>query len=160
MTAPGAPPPPEPLPSAPPPAGRIVVRVAAELAPLIDEYLANRRADVRVIADLLTAGDYEGIWDVGHNMKGAGAAYGFAYLTDLGAVLEEASRRRTRRRWGAASPTWMTTWRGWTCASRRRERRGCREGAGTPGGARGAPGRRGAGAAGADRRRRHRRRGR
>ena len=94
MTASGAPPPPEPLPSAPPPAGRIVVRVAAELAPLIDEYLANRRADVRVIADLLTAGDYEGIWDLGHNMKGAGAAYGFAYLTDLGAVLEEVSRCR------------------------------------------------------------------
>jgi HPt (histidine-containing phosphotransfer) domain-containing protein len=77
-----------------PAAGRIVVSLDAELAELIDEYLANRRADVHTIADLLAAGDYEAIWGRGHNMKGVGAAYGFDYLTDLGAELEAAARRQ------------------------------------------------------------------
>ena len=77
-----------------PAAGRIVVSLDAELAELIDEYLANRRADVRTIAELLAAGDYEAIWGRGHNMKGVGAAYGFDYLTELGAELEAAARRQ------------------------------------------------------------------
>src|SRR5215204_1432283 len=74
--------------------GRIVVTVDAELAELIDEYLANRRADVRTISELLAAGDYEAVWGRGHNMKGVGAAYGFEYLTELGAELETAARRQ------------------------------------------------------------------
>ena len=77
-----------------PPNGRIVVTVDAELAELIDEYLANRRADVRTIGELLAAGDYEAVWGRGHNMKGVGAAYGFEYLTELGAELETAARRQ------------------------------------------------------------------
>ena len=73
--------------------GRIVVTLDAELAELIDEYLANRRADVSTITELLAAGDYESIWGRGHNMKGVGAAYGFEYLTELGAEFEAAARR-------------------------------------------------------------------
>ena len=42
----------------------------------------------------LAAGDYESIWSRGHNMKGVGAAYGFEYLTDLGAEFEAAARRQ------------------------------------------------------------------
>ncbi len=80
-------------PPAPPP-GRVVVRVDADLAELIDEYLAHRADDARAILGELAAGDYPGIWRRGHNMKGVGAAYGFDYLTDLGAALEAAARRR------------------------------------------------------------------
>ena len=95
MALPGAPPPPEPAGSgsAPPPAGRVVVRVDAELAELIDGFLANRWVDARVIPELLADGDYEAVWRRGHNLKGVGAAYGFEFLTELGAQLESAARR-------------------------------------------------------------------
>ena len=96
MAAPGAPPPHDPAPSSPESPGRerLVVTVEAELAPLIEEYLANRRADVGAILTLLAAADYQGIWERGHNLKGVGAAYGFPFLSDLGATLEAAARRR------------------------------------------------------------------
>ena len=94
MALPGAPPPPEPAGSgsAPPPAARVVVRVDAELAELIDEFLANRRVDARVIPELLGDGDYESVWRRGHNLKGVGAAYGFTFLTELGEQLESAAQ--------------------------------------------------------------------
>ena len=76
------------------PPGRVVVRVDTDLAELIDDYLVHRADDARAILGELAAADYPGIWRRGHNMKGVGAAYGFDYLTDLGAALETAARRR------------------------------------------------------------------
>jgi HPt (histidine-containing phosphotransfer) domain-containing protein len=93
---------PEPLPAAgsarpvpdPPPGERVVVYVEAELAELIDEYLGNRRADALAIPSELVAEDYASLRRRGHNLKGDGAAYGFDYLTELGASLEAAAIRR------------------------------------------------------------------
>lgn len=81
-------------PPALPPPGRVIINVDADLAELIDEYLAHRSDDARAIPQELMAEDYPGIWRRGHNMKGVGSAYGFDYLTDLGAALEAAARRR------------------------------------------------------------------
>lgn len=72
----------------------VVVRVDADLAELIDEYLAHRSDDARAIPRELAAEDFPGIWRQGHNLKGVGSAYGFDSLTDLGAVLEAAAQRR------------------------------------------------------------------
>lgn len=77
-----------------PPQGQIVVCVDADLAELIDEYLAHRSDDARAIPGELATGDYPGIWRRGHNMKGVGSAYGFDYLSDLGAALEAAAQHR------------------------------------------------------------------
>ncbi len=78
----------------PPPGERIVVYVEAELTELIDEYLENRRADALAIPTELAAEDYSSLRRRGHNLKGDGAAYGFDYLTALGASLEAAAIRR------------------------------------------------------------------
>jgi HPt (histidine-containing phosphotransfer) domain-containing protein len=78
----------------PPPGERVVVFIEAELAELIDEYLGNRRADALAIPTELAAEDYSSLRRRGHNLKGDGAAYGFDYLTELGASLEAAAIRR------------------------------------------------------------------
>ena len=114
MVTPLAPQPPAPPAEdgapAPPPGERVVVRIDADLAELIDEYLAHRADDARALSGELESGDYPGIRRRGHNLKGVGAAYGFDYLTDLGAALEAAALRRDGdvvRRCTAALATYL-----------------------------------------------------
>jgi HPt (histidine-containing phosphotransfer) domain-containing protein len=76
------------------PGARIVVDVEPELAELVDDYLAHRRTEARALLGVLDAGDYADLWRRGHHLKGAGAAYGFAFLSEVGAALEAAARRR------------------------------------------------------------------
>jgi HPt (histidine-containing phosphotransfer) domain-containing protein len=64
------------------------------LAGLIDGYLAHRRAEAQALPGALGAGDYAAIWRCGHHLKGSGAAYGFAFLSEVGAALEAAARDR------------------------------------------------------------------
>ena len=60
-----------------------------EMAPT---FLGNRERDVAALRTALEAGDSSTIQRLGHNMKGAGAAYGFPEITTLGAALESAAR--------------------------------------------------------------------
>ena len=76
------------------PGARVVVYVEPELAELVDGYLANRRTEARALLGALHAGDYAGLWRRGHHLKGAGASYGFAFLSEVGAALEAAARHR------------------------------------------------------------------
>jgi HPt (histidine-containing phosphotransfer) domain-containing protein len=71
--------------------GRIVVHVDAEIAEMVPGFLDNRHADVQTIRAALDAGDLPSIRRLGHNMKGAGAAYGFDWITENGAALERAA---------------------------------------------------------------------
>jgi HPt (histidine-containing phosphotransfer) domain-containing protein len=87
------------------PGARVVVYVDPELVELIDGYLAKRRTDARALPGALDAEDDAAIWRRGHHLKGAGAAYGFAFLSEVGAALEGAARHRDAgavRRWTAA----------------------------------------------------------
>lgn len=68
------------------------VEVDAELLPLVPGFLENRRRDLELIAAALESGDLEPVVRLGHNMKGAGSAYGFDRISELGADLEAASR--------------------------------------------------------------------
>jgi HPt (histidine-containing phosphotransfer) domain-containing protein len=72
----------------------IVIEVASDLAPLVDQYLANRRAEAPALLAALAIGDYDSIWERAHNMKGVGASYGFDFLSDVGAMLEVAARHQ------------------------------------------------------------------
>ena len=40
----------------------------------------------------LEAGDYEGVRESGHQLKGAGSSYGFDAITDIGRSLEQAAK--------------------------------------------------------------------
>jgi CheY-like chemotaxis protein len=67
------------------------VVVDSSLEDIVPGYLENRRKDVGALREALERGDFARIRVLGHNMKGSGAGYGFAALTELGAALEKAA---------------------------------------------------------------------
>jgi len=71
-----------------------LVRVVASLAELVPAFLEGRRRDIDTIAAALERSDYDNVRNLGHNMKGSGAGYGFNRITEIGASLEQAAGRR------------------------------------------------------------------
>lgn len=70
---------------------RITVRLEADLAHLIPGFLANRRAEIGRIGELLAAQDGPALRRIGHNLKGCGSAYGFDPISEFGARIEQAA---------------------------------------------------------------------
>jgi PAS domain S-box-containing protein len=58
----------------------------------IPAFLQNRRQDVTAMRDALARGDFQTVERLGHDMKGAGASFGFQAITDIGAALERDAR--------------------------------------------------------------------
>lgn len=79
------------------------VRLDPEVAPLIPAFLENRRADARRLATLIEAADWPTIQSMGHKMKGTGRGYGFARISEIGRLLEEAGREADAGRARAAT---------------------------------------------------------
>jgi len=69
-----------------------VVNVDPIIAPLLPDYLANRRKDVQRLGELLAAKDFGGLRKLGHNLRGSAGAYGLPPLSDLGARIEDAAQ--------------------------------------------------------------------
>ena len=67
-----------------------IARLEDEIAALIPDYLANRRADVRSLRIALAGEDYALIATLGHRMKGSGASFGLPRVSRIGQRLEEA----------------------------------------------------------------------
>ena len=67
--------------------------VAPGLADLRTGYLDHRRAESGDLDRALKNGDFAALRKAGHNLKGTGAAYGFAELTDIGRALEAAANQ-------------------------------------------------------------------
>jgi signal transduction histidine kinase/DNA-binding NarL/FixJ family response regulator len=76
---------------APAPAVRPVARIEAGLEDLIPGYLDNRRRDVDALLLFLEQGDFAGIRDLAHKIKGSGGGYGFDGITEIGGALEQAA---------------------------------------------------------------------
>jgi CheY-like chemotaxis protein len=69
-----------------------VVRVDdPEVAPLVPEFLANRRSDVQLFRDALAAQEFGRIQSSAHKMKGSGRGYGFTTISRIGDELEVAA---------------------------------------------------------------------
>ncbi len=67
---------------------------ASDLAEMIPGYLQNRGQDLVRLRRALAEADWETLRRLGHRMKGSGASYGFALITELGHELELAARAR------------------------------------------------------------------
>lgn len=65
-----------------------------EIARLVPEFLANRRADVDKIRALIDEGQWDAIRSIGHKMKGTGRGYGFPRISEIGRALESAGTDR------------------------------------------------------------------
>ncbi|CAA9215655.1 MAG: hypothetical protein AVDCRST_MAG77-180 [uncultured Chloroflexi bacterium] len=62
-----------------------------DLEELVPLFLENRQKDLAALTTAIGEGDYAVVKRLGHNMKGAGSAYGFDHITEIGADLERAA---------------------------------------------------------------------
>ena len=69
----------------------LVVHVDPLLEELIPEFLEDRKEDAETMIAACGQGDYETIWTLAHDMKGAGGGYGFEAISDLGRSLERSA---------------------------------------------------------------------
>ncbi len=80
-----------------------IAPLAGAIASRVPAFLQDRRQDVSTMLSALTDGDFATVKRLGHQMKGAGAGFGFQTITDLGTALEqEAGNADT-----AASRKWV-----------------------------------------------------
>ena len=78
-------------PPAPAPAERVHVAVTPTVAPLVPNFLANRKKDAQSARSALRRRDFHGLWVLAHTMKGLGSSYGFDGISDIGAEMERAA---------------------------------------------------------------------
>jgi HPt (histidine-containing phosphotransfer) domain-containing protein len=69
----------------------ILVTVDRDLEDLVPLFLEQRKADLAALAAALPAHDFEAMRRIGHGMAGAGASYGFDYLSEVGARIVTAA---------------------------------------------------------------------
>ncbi|TAK26113.1 MAG: Hpt domain-containing protein [Chloroflexota bacterium] len=60
---------------------------------LVPEFLMRRREDIASIESGVRAGTFSDIRRMGHIMKGAGGAYGFDAISEIGAAIELAAKQ-------------------------------------------------------------------
>lgn len=72
-----------------------VVRIDdPEIAPLVPDFLDNRRAELAMYRDALENGDYARIQSSAHKMKGTGRGYGLVAISRIGGDLELAAHEK------------------------------------------------------------------
>jgi len=66
----------------------VVLLASPQLAARVPLFLNNRRKDVITMLDALAGDDLKTVQRLGHNMRGTGTSYGFAAITEIGAIIE------------------------------------------------------------------------
>lgn len=61
---------------------------------LMVQYLGRRKADLKILRAALADEDFDDIRKKGHNLFGSGSAYGLDRISELGAHLESAAKKR------------------------------------------------------------------
>jgi HPt (histidine-containing phosphotransfer) domain-containing protein len=60
---------------------------------MVKKYISNRRVDIHVCQTALENNDFEKIAELAHQMKGNGASFGFAKITEMSGDLETAAKK-------------------------------------------------------------------
>ncbi|MGZ8367063.1 MAG: Hpt domain-containing protein [Nitrospira sp.] len=71
-----------------------LVHVDAAFERLVPKFMTNRKKEVVVMQEALTATDFDTVRKVAHGMKGAGGSYGFDRITEIAASIEQAAKTR------------------------------------------------------------------
>ncbi len=71
-----------------------LVFIEADLMVIAVKFLKHRTEDISSINIALQQADFLTVMRLGHNLKGAGASYGFSYLSVLGNHLEQAAQNQ------------------------------------------------------------------
>jgi HPt (histidine-containing phosphotransfer) domain-containing protein len=72
----------------------LLIQVEEGMEDIVPGYLEKRRKDVLKYRQALADQDFDTLRMMGHKMKGTGAGYGFAELTEIGSAIEEAALRK------------------------------------------------------------------
>lgn len=72
-------------------AEKIVVEVERDLEDLIPLFMSTRTKDLAGLDSGLAARDFAAMRMIGHSMKGAGGAYGFDRVSEIGTLIENAA---------------------------------------------------------------------
>ena len=72
---------------------KLVVEVEDELRSLLPTFLKKRREELAHLKTLVSVEDFNEIQKVGHDLRGVPGAFGYHYLVEIGALIEEAARR-------------------------------------------------------------------
>ena len=70
----------------------MVAEVEQDLEPLIPLFMQTRQESLAGLEAGLLASDFKAMGMIGHNMKGAGGAYGFLPVSEIGDLIEQAAR--------------------------------------------------------------------
>ncbi len=77
-----------------------VVEVDSSLEDLMPEYMNQLEHDLEALRERFDEEDFEGIREIGHDIKGSGGGYGLERVTELGDRLERAARDEQPERIG------------------------------------------------------------
>lgn len=74
-----------------------VVHIDAALEHLILGFLKRQADHIEAILGASALGDFDTVWTLAHNMKGAGGGYGFDAITTVGLRLQQAASDKDRK---------------------------------------------------------------
>jgi HPt (histidine-containing phosphotransfer) domain-containing protein len=61
---------------------------------LLNRYLERRKKDLENCSFWVKEGSFQNVERTGHQLKGNGETFGFGELSELGAILEEAAKKK------------------------------------------------------------------
>ena len=70
---------------------KLIVTVDRELEDLMPLFMETRQRDLEGLAKGLASSDFAALHMIGHGMKGSGGAFGFQWITDIGAIIEDSA---------------------------------------------------------------------
>jgi HPt (histidine-containing phosphotransfer) domain-containing protein len=74
----------------------IVAYVERDMEEIIPYFIEDSKAEIKGLVAALKSGDYQGLKDFGHKIKGSSVtcSEGFREMSDIGLAIEEAARER------------------------------------------------------------------
>lgn len=73
---------------------KIKIQIDPEIADIVPGYLENRKNEIKKMLEALASSNFSKLYSMGHQIKGSGKGYGFDRLSELGAQLEESSKKK------------------------------------------------------------------
>lgn len=74
----------------------LIAEVEREIEELVPLFMSTRRDNLAGLDAGMVKQDFRAIESIGHSMKGAGGAYGFYPVTEIGGLIERAALRGDR----------------------------------------------------------------
>ncbi len=71
---------------------KIIITISRELMEVIPDYLQSMKMDSDILTQLLIENDLVQIGQMGHRIKGHGGGYGFHYISECGANIQNMAK--------------------------------------------------------------------